>query len=660
MGKDIVGGILAELDAPGADVVALLRDYEDPANDPLWRSDPDARLYRAFAQRLIAGGHVARAYELVQNGLAFHKDNADLRFLTALALARAGNRGKSREYADQLLTEHGLPARIRVNAISLTGRLKKDEYERAIEPERRRAIALESAMLYASAYAIAGDVFPGINAATMSLLGGRTAEANALAAEVYEKATNERRLPAKANDYWLLATLGEAAAILGRPQEARERYAEAAELAANQIGDRVSMRRQVVLLAGLVAGLDTVLEIFNVGGVVVFAGHMIDHPERAAKGLRPRFPPDPALERAVGEAIGHALDELRPAAGYASAACGADILFAEDIEARDAESHVVLPFNLDDFRYTSVDFGFPSMQSWRDRCDRVLTRATEVHYATTEHFWGDEVLFEWVNTLTQGLAVAHASRLGVEPHALVVLDESRTTKPPGGTAYFLDRWLASGRKATVVDLGKLREPIPLTVLSVDADRREPPRPTVAPAPTGRKLKAMVFADVKNYSKLHDEKAPSFFTRFLDEVAGIIEDSKRPPEFQNTWGDGLYLVFGGVDECADFALRLLERVRAIDWPALGLPEDTTIRMGIHAGPVYRHLDKIIARYNYFGSHVNRAARIEPVTLPGAAFTSEQFAAAVAVEAPQKFVCEFVGVEWLAKDYDRCALYRLARR
>ena len=84
------------------------------------------------------------------------------------------------------------------------------------------------------------------------------------------------------------------------------------------------------------------------------------------------------------------------------------------------------------------------------------------------------------------------------------------------------------------------------------------------------------------------------------------------------------------------------------------------MGIHAGPVYRHLDKIIARYNYFGSHVNRAARIEPVTLPGAAFTSEQFAAAVAVEAPQKFVCEFVGVEWLAKDYDRCALYRLARR
>jgi class 3 adenylate cyclase len=73
-----------------------------------------------------------------------------------------------------------------------------------------------------------------------------------------------------------------------------------------------------------------------------------------------------------------------------------------------------------------------------------------------------------------------------------------------------------------------------------------------------------------------------------------------------------------------------------------------------------MDKIISRQNFFGSHVNRAARIEPVTTPGCAYASEQFAALVAVECGDNFVCDYVGVEDLAKDYDRCPLYRLRRR
>jgi hypothetical protein len=44
----------------------------------------------------------------------------------------------------------------------------------------------------------------------------------------------------------------------------------------------------------------------------------------------------------------------------------------------------------------------------------------------------------------------------------------------------------------------------------------------------------------------------------------------------------------------------------------------------------------------------------------AYTSEQFAALLALEPGQDFVCEYIGVESLAKEYDRCPLYRLARR
>ena len=176
----------------------------------------------------------------------------------------------------------------------------------------------------------------------------------------------------------------------------------------------------------------------------------------------------------------------------------------------------------------------------------------------------------------------------------------------------------------------------------------------------RQLKCMLFADVKDFSKIREEHSPRFFLRFLHEVDGALRSLKAAPTFSNTWGDGLYLVFDRVADGAQAALRLLERAQQLNWKDLGLAETTPVRIGIHAGPVFSDMDPIIRRRNYFGSHVNRAARIEPVTMPGCAFTSEQFAALLAMEPGHEFVCEYVGVEPLAKEYDRCPLYRLTRR
>jgi hypothetical protein len=67
-----------------------------------------------------------------------------------------------------------------------------------------------------------------------------------------------------------------------------------------------------------------------------------------------------------------------------------------------------------------------------------------------------------------------------------------------------------------------------------------------------------------------------------------------------------------------------------------------------------------RPDFFGSHVNRAARIEPVTPPACAFVSEQFGATLRLREDHPFLCEFVGIEDLHKDFDRCALYRLTAR
>src|SRR2546423_1476588 len=182
MGEDIVGSILQQVNTPGSDVVDLLQSYQAKAYDTFWQHDVAARLYCGFAKRLIGAGYPARAYELVQDGLIYHQQNLGLRYWAVLALARGGNIGKATEYADDLLRQPSLPSQLRVEVVSLKGRLKKDQYERTTDPTLKGKLAAEAAALYESAYALPeADSFPGINAATMWRLAAEPGEGRALA-----------------------------------------------------------------------------------------------------------------------------------------------------------------------------------------------------------------------------------------------------------------------------------------------------------------------------------------------------------------------------------------------------------------------------------------------------------------------------------------------
>jgi class 3 adenylate cyclase len=218
----------------------------------------------------------------------------------------------------------------------------------------------------------------------------------------------------------------------------------------------------------------------------------------------------------------------------------------------------------------------------------------------------------------------------------------------------------------VIDLAKLRErslPARPVSLAKSADAaaaaENSPPPAHWQTAMPRQVMAMLFADVKDFSKLREENSPRFFLRFLHQVDDVLRSLAQPPTFSNTWGDGLYMVFHQAADCAEAALSLLERAAQMDCRDLGLGETTPVRIGVHAGPVFGGVDPIIGKKSYLGSHVTRAARIEPVTIPGCAYASEQFAALLAVQPRQDFVCEYIGIEPLAKQYDRCPLYRLAR-
>ena len=607
-----------------------------------------AQRFVELGRSALEFGHPSLAFDILNRGLGAHAGNAQMTYCAALALARAGSYRSASELLNPLLCSLSESDALHGEAMSLAGRLAKDCYQKLSNPVARQQAARDSAQRYRSAFAASGDYFPGINAATMTMLGGDTAEARALAESVLASISTPARGSA-VDDYWLTATLGEANLLLGRGEEAARWYATATRGAGERVGDIASMRRQVRLLSEAMDVDAAVLQALDIPKVIAFAGHMLDRPEQVVS----RFPA--AAEQRVRTAIREALDRYGAEFGYTSAACGADILFIEEMLDRGGEVHIALPFRRDDFVETSVAF---AGTDWVTRFHRVLERATAVSFATNEGYLGDDVLFQYTGDLINGMALLRAEQLATDPVLLAVL-EPQAIEKKGGTADQVRRWREQGKSTEVIDIARIRRELDVPGSPSQPAPHNGAEPQAVTRETGREVRSMLFADVVGFSKLREEAAPSFFVEFLGQVANVISRSDPRPASCNTWGDGLFIVFDSVTAAADFSLRLRDMVVANDWGSVGLPNDTNIRIAVHAGPVYRAFDPIIEKQNYFGAHVNRAARIEPVTTPGSVFVSEQTACLLAAQGQSDFACDYLGVMSLAKKYGSGALYRLRR-
>jgi class 3 adenylate cyclase len=129
---------------------------------------------------------------------------------------------------------------------------------------------------------------------------------------------------------------------------------------------------------------------------------------------------------------------------------------------------------------------------------------------------------------------------------------------------------------------------------------------------------------------------------------------------DTWGDGLYLVFRTVEDAGRFSLRLRDRIHNVDWAATGLPKSLSLRIGLHAGPVYPGKDPITGELTFVGTNVTRAARLEPITPPGEVYTSADFAALASAENAKGFSCEHKGMIPAAKGFGDFPTYVLKPR
>ena len=595
------------------------------------------------------------ACDAFREAIERHPSDPDLLWWGALSHARSGAINAAHVLLDRARAASTTPDRL-TDILSMRGRLSKDAYHRAPQTPGAAALAKRARDEYLAAYELQRDPFPGINAATLSWLLGDRSEAHRLAQEIAARLGR-----ASPRNFWDVATAGEAQLLLGRFDQARESYAAAYRSAAGDAGSIATMRRQVALLAGMLPEARTILELLPVPDVIVFAGHMIDAPDRPA----PRFPA--ALAPAVEAALRERFAQFHRPIVYSSAACGADLIGIEVALDAGAEVNIVLPFERVDFVRTSVAIGG---EGWIERFDAALGRVARVIMATDESHLGDDVLFEHASLLVEGFALLRASQLETTPALLCVVDPVADGRV-GGTHASLERWKQRVGLPLTIDLRELRMRAGVAASSPGREPGLVPKPQRGASGTSeasslpqsrpqRTLKTMLFADFAGFSRVHDAVAPLFQESFLKLAAGQIEAARVKPLLASTWGDALYVVFDSPRDGADFALSFLESMRAVDWTAVGLPDSSQIRIALHAGPVFRGFDPIMGRDNYFGSSVTKAARIEPVTPPGMVYVSEAFAATLAASGQRDFVLEYVGRLPLAKGYGESRIYRLERR
>jgi class 3 adenylate cyclase len=695
-------------DNSNGELGALLDIWSKRRDDEtFWRSSPEP--YRYLAAQFLKVGAAPLAKEVSRTALAYQvrssggdaerpwANDVELCLIFGLSLARTANTAHAQqvlgELHDRLHMGEDRPLddsekHVWQETLGMLGRTYKDQSEQVTDLAAKQQLRQKSLEMYERAYRLSGGYWTGINVATLALLNGDTSRADQVAREVRAKCLAAP--PTPRDRYWIPATLGEAALVLGDLQDASNFYQQAYRATQKDFGNLHATRRHARWLLEHHGQDVSQLEVWlPIPKVVVFAGQMIDRPGQSPG----RFPA--RLAEPIKAAIKAWLQRHHALVGFSSAACGSEILFLEAMRELGGECRVVLPFHENQFAVASVDI-IPGT-NWNDRFADVLKNAVQVVRASRAPLQSGSVAYAFANQVLHGLAVRRAAELDTPLLGLAIWNNEDSEE---STAAMATRWHEHGVPVFGLDVAKLLGAGNAEVSVVQA---KPPlkAPVSWHGQTGKsasqqqhgdcRVTALLFADAVGFSNLPDAEAPLFVHEFMGRIAALLDEYEiLPPSTPNslwsglaeqqtpdpesartgalrphvtvreTWGDGLFLAFPSLHDAGEFALRLTAMVRDTNWTDLGFSQPLSLRIALHAGPVYPGTDPITHMPKAIGSHISAAARLEPRTPPGEIYASEAFAALLALGDEQSFTCEYVEqLEW-GKHYGTFPTYVVRRR
>lgn len=563
-------------------------------------------------------------------------DLAALTYHHVWAVARSGATAR----ALQLFMEYRLGERRDHKTEGLFARILKDRALKTPGHDRPEALT-RAAEAYQVVHEHHGGHWPAVNAATLHLLAGSADAARKWATTAAEECVRETADSDLAG-YFRSASMAEASLVLGDVATATRELWRAGTFETVGHATRATTRKQLRLVCQANRLDPDILGLIEVPMVIYYAGHIISPP-----GVDGRFPAN--QERQVAERIARLFDDRKVGFAFGSLAAGADILFAEACRERGIDLHVVLPFDDEEFIETSVR---PAGGRWVDRfraclewCrDGEARGVASVNHTTEGSFLGDESLFLYGAQFAMGMAVLRARNLDTEARMFAVFDG--VSGKGVGTDGSIALWTGIGLDCDVINLEdgtKSRPAAPASAGKTEFPARHP--------------RAILYGDVDGYSDLKEEDLARFNNTIMAEISRLLDRYGEHVLYRNSFGDAVYLVFDGAVAAAQCGLAIQKVFDNAEFRRSETGAKLSFRLGGHFGPLFYGMDFIRNEPSFFGSHVTKVARVEPITPPGAVYVTEPMAAALALSGVDDIECDYVGVVALAKDYGEFRMYVL---
>ena len=206
-------------------------------------------------------------------------------------------------------------------------------------------------------------------------------------------------------------------------------------------------------------------------------------------------------------------------------------------------------------------------EEWVARYRAAMGNAEEVIVASEEKVVMGGLSFRYAADVLDGLATMRARQYETEPHHVAVWNEL-PGDGAGGTYDAVRGWRSrGGGNVCIINplelAGGAHAP---AVGGAETEEPEVPKAGIDP-----EMRAMIFADVKHFSKLTEAQGAGIPNARIHPrpLAAHASRLNPKPEFQNTWGDGFFFVFRQVADAARFAVRLRDAVADIDRAGIGL-------------------------------------------------------------------------------------------
>jgi class 3 adenylate cyclase len=334
----------------------------------------------------------------------------------------------------------------------------------------------------------------------------------------------------------------------------------------------------------------------------------------------------------------HRLAELGVVCGYASCLSPADLLFIETMLETEREINVILPCPRVVCRQV-----FEQAPAWAARFDRLLSRVLSVTEDTQPSCLDESVNRAFARLRALGAGMLRAQRLDANLHVWGTDSLRRHDSQQVWSSASFFHESPQYPYETIKEEPRLGLEVP--VRAEEATVRG----------ENYAIRAMLFGDVKGYSKLSDTELLRFARHFMARVAEVLDEHSSRILSRRTAGDGLFLVFADLEVAAAVALQLRDMVANARWDKCGLPPSLGIRISLDAGPVYVFQDPVTEHDEVCGAYVNRAARIEPITPPNEVYASEAFASLHVAAGGKPFRFDYVGQTQLPKGFGLTPLY-----